>query len=54
MSGWNNPAYRDMFTNLLMPNGSEIDKRFMNELTRISQSARGCRRVLVGWLENRR
>jgi class 3 adenylate cyclase/pimeloyl-ACP methyl ester carboxylesterase len=38
MSGWNNPAYRDMFTNLLMPNGSEIDKQFMNELTRISET----------------
>ncbi len=35
-SGWNNPAYREMFTNLLMPNGSEIDKRFMNEMLRIS------------------
>jgi pimeloyl-ACP methyl ester carboxylesterase len=34
--GWNNPAYRDMFTNLLMPNGSEIDKRFLNEMMRIS------------------
>ena len=34
--GWNNPAYRDLFTNLLMPNGSEIDKRFFNEEMRIS------------------
>jgi class 3 adenylate cyclase/pimeloyl-ACP methyl ester carboxylesterase len=34
--GWNNPAYRDLFTNLAMPNGSEVDKRFLDEMGRIS------------------
>jgi len=37
-SGWNNPAYRDMFTNLLMPNGSDVEKRFMNEMFQISET----------------
>ena len=37
-SGWGNPAYRDMFTNLLMPNGSEIDKRFFNEMMQIAET----------------
>jgi pimeloyl-ACP methyl ester carboxylesterase len=36
VSGWNNPAYRDLFTNLAMPNGSEVEKRFMSEMLRIS------------------
>jgi class 3 adenylate cyclase/pimeloyl-ACP methyl ester carboxylesterase len=34
--GWNNPAYRDLYTNLLMPNGSAVDKRFLDEMNRIS------------------
>ena len=37
-SGWGNPAYRDMFTNLLMPNGSEIDRRFFNEMMQIAET----------------
>ncbi len=36
ISGWNNPAYRDLFTNLAMPNANDIEKRFMNEMLQIS------------------
>jgi len=38
MNRWNNPAYRDMFTDMLMPNGSDIQKRFMTEMMRISET----------------
>jgi class 3 adenylate cyclase/pimeloyl-ACP methyl ester carboxylesterase len=46
-SGWNNPAYREMFTSLLMPNGSEIDKRFLNEMVRISETPEDARAFLL-------
>jgi pimeloyl-ACP methyl ester carboxylesterase len=37
-SGWgsDNPAYRQMFTSLFMPDGSEADQRFWNEMQRLS------------------
>jgi class 3 adenylate cyclase/pimeloyl-ACP methyl ester carboxylesterase len=38
MGGLNNPAYRDMFTDLLMPNGSAVQKRFMNEMMLICET----------------
>src|SRR6266851_9518352 len=46
-SGWNNPAYREMFTNLLMPNGSEIEKRFLNEMVRVSETPEDARAFLL-------
>jgi len=37
-TGWgsDNPAYRQMFTSMFMPDGSDIDMRFFNEMQRIS------------------
>jgi class 3 adenylate cyclase/pimeloyl-ACP methyl ester carboxylesterase len=36
--GWNNPAYRDMFTDMLMPNGSDVQKRFMTEMMAVAET----------------
>lgn len=37
-TGWgsDNPAYRQMFTSLFMPEGSEVDMRVFNEMQRVS------------------
>jgi len=36
VSGWSNPAYRDLFTSLAMPTATEAEKGFMDEMLRIS------------------
>ncbi len=37
-TGWgsDNPAYRQMFTSLFMPDGSEVDQRLFNEMQRVA------------------
>jgi pimeloyl-ACP methyl ester carboxylesterase len=39
-TGWgtDNPAYRQMFTSLFMPDGSEADQRVFNEMQRVSST----------------
>ena len=37
-TGWgsDNPAYRQMFTSLFMPDGTEVDQRLFNEMQRVA------------------
>jgi pimeloyl-ACP methyl ester carboxylesterase len=52
-SGWgsDNPAYRQMFTSLFMPDGNEVDQRVFNEMQRVAATPESAARFISATLD---
>ena len=52
-TGWgsDNPAYRQMFTSLFMPDGSEVDQRVLNEMGRVAASPENAAAFMTATLD---